>query len=379
MLSPLSPFLYVRRNPGKTLPIGFVIVLAVMLVASIVTIIRSIDLTIFTLYGYNRYIAGVTPRNALEIAPDELEKIKNLPELGKFYEVHSYQTMVKTIFGKMVFPIFGLEPEARAEIMQRCGIRVSQGRMVEEGKPEAVVSEEIARNLGLKVGDILLKPESQDSYAPIPVRLVGTLQGKVWLGMTSKSLVDTESPFNFVAALVVAPTDDLSLQKRLDDALEASVNRKYARVWRFEGLVKETQAALSNLYLIMHIVIAIIVFAISFVSGLLFNIYYNQRLPEIALLLAIGHSRKVLLRRAILETLLLCLFGWSVGSLATMALLSGIREVFITPRGLLLNPFDLQAYLFTLPLPVVILLFALTTIGTRLARLDPVSIIERRA
>jgi hypothetical protein len=48
------------------------------------------------------------------------------------------------------------------------------------------------------------------------------------------------------------------------------------------------------------------------------------------------------------------------------------------PRGLLLNPLDLSAYIFTVPLPGTITLFAVITISIRLARLDPVSIIERR-
>ena len=46
---------------------AFVIVLSVMLVASVTTIIRSIDLTVFTLYGYNRYLTGLTPRNGLSL------------------------------------------------------------------------------------------------------------------------------------------------------------------------------------------------------------------------------------------------------------------------------------------------------------------------
>ena len=113
MTPSLSPLLYVRRNPGKTLPIAFVIVLAVSLVGSIVTIVHSIDLTIFTLYGYNRYLTGITPRNALVVEPAELAKVRALPELGHLYPSHSYQTLIKTIFGKMVFPIFGLDAPAR--------------------------------------------------------------------------------------------------------------------------------------------------------------------------------------------------------------------------------------------------------------------------
>src|SRR5438552_86829 len=135
----LSPVVYFRRNPGKTLPMAFVIVLAVVLVASVTTIIHSIDLTVYTLYGYNRYLTGITPRNALSVDEGVMKRVRKLPELGTLYPTHSYQTLVKTIFGKMVFPIFGMEEPGRRMLMERCGVRLTEGRLVVDGQPEAVL------------------------------------------------------------------------------------------------------------------------------------------------------------------------------------------------------------------------------------------------
>lgn len=378
MRSMLSPFLYFRRNLGKTLPMAFVIVLAVTLVASVVSIIHSIDLTVFTLYGYNRHLTGITPRNALIVADEEIAKIKKLPELGSLYPAHSYQVQVKTIFGKMPFPLFGLDKPGRDLLMARNNIRLASGRMIAEGAPEAVISVEVARNTGMKVGDIISKPDSQDNYAPIPIKLVGLLEGPVWLGLTSKKLVDAYSPFTWTGYLAFSPTPDEPAQRRLDSAIEKVVDKGRARVWMFAGLVNETRSALSNLYMIMNIVVAIIVFAISFVCGLLSNIYFTQRLPEVATLSAIGYSRSRLLGRACSETGLLCILGWLLGGLCTTGLLLVVRAVLLAPKGLLLNAVDARAFAFTLPLPITITLFALVTIGLRLNTLDPVSIIERR-
>jgi ABC-type lipoprotein release transport system permease subunit len=378
MLSVLSPLVYCRRNPGRVLPPAFVIVLAVTLVAGVVSIVRSINLTVYTLYGNNRYFTGLTPRNALHIDPAQIDKIKKLPELGTLCPTHSYQTMVKTIFGKMPFPLFGLDKPCRELLLQRCGLKLVAGRMPAEGAPEVVISDLVAKNLGLKIGDIISKPNSQDSYAPIPLRLVGLLHGPVWLGLTSKSLADTYSPFTFTGYMAFAPTASQAAQRRLDAAVERVLDKGKARIWKFAGLVEETQSALSNLYLILNIVVGIIVFAISFVCGLLSNIYFTQRLPEMATLSAIGYTRGYLLRRATGETALLCLFGWLLGGLLTVGMLWLIRIVAMEPRGLLLNAFDPRAFLFTLPLPITITLFAVVTIGLRLAALDPVSIIEHR-
>jgi len=374
----LSPVLFLRRNFVRVLPIALVIVVSVTLVSSVVTIIRSIDLTVFTLYGYNRFCTGLIPRNALTLDPKEVERIQHLPDLGRLAPAHSYSVRVKTIFGKMTFPIFGLAPDDQSELLSRCSIKLSQGRLPEDGQAEAAISAEVARNLGLKLGDSLLDPASEDNYAPVPVKLVGLLQGPHWLGVTSKSFVDGNSPFTWRGFLAFAPTRDIAAQERLDDAVERTVEKADARVWRYSGLVKETQSALQNLYLILNLVITIIVLSVAFVCALLFNIYFTQRLPEIATLAAIGYPRAVLIRRALGETGILCFIGWLLGGVLTVGLLEALKAGIFYPRGLLLNPLDPAAFLFTLPLPFTITFVAVLTIGLRMNRLDPVTIIERR-
>ena len=374
----LSPVLFLRRNFLRVLPIALVIVVAVTLVSSVVTIIRSIDLTVFTLYGYNRFCTGLIPRNALALDAAEVKRIQQLPQLGRLAPTHSYSVRVKTIFGKMVFPVFGLAPQDRDEFIARCSVRLSQGHLPAEGQAEAAISDEVAKNLGVKLGDTLLDPTSEDNYAPVPVKLVGLLQGPRWLGLTSKEFVDGNSPFTWSGYLAFAPTRDIAAQERLDDAIERTVDKADARVWRYASLVKETQSALANLYLILNLVISIIVFSIAFVCGLLFNIYFTQRLPEIATLAAIGYPRSLLVRRALGETAILCFFGWLLGGALTIGLLEALKYGIFVPRGLLLNPLDPASFVFTVPLPFAITLVAVVTIGLRLTRLDPVSIIERR-
>ena len=376
--SVLSPWLAIRRNPARALPVAFVISLAVVLVASVVTIVDSINLTIYTLYGYNRYLTGFTPRNALSIPDSQVQRLRALPEMGPLFQVHSYQTLVHTIFGKMPLPIFGMTAAGRRMIMQRSGVRLIAGRMPVDGAPEAVVSADVARNLHIAIGGNICTPDSQDSYAPEAIKVTGLLRGPVWLALTSKAFVDAHSPFTYSALIGFAPSTNLAAQRRLDAAATHAVDRGVVRVWKYSGLVRETKSSLANLYLILDLVVGIIVFCIAFVCGLLSNIYFSQRLPEVATLYAIGHSRGFLLWWAAAETFIISLMGWLVGMAGTVALLQALRLFFIIPRGLLLNPYDLTGYVFAAPLPIAITVFAVITVTLRLRTLDPVSIIERR-
>lgn len=376
MIHPLSPWLYFRRNPGKTLPIAFVITVAVALVASVVTLVDSIDLTILTMYGYQRRLTIVTPRNALEVSPDIIRGIRKQPLVADVYGERPAFTMIKTIFGKMPFVIFGLEPAAQRQILSCCGLRLKTGRLPADGKPEVALSAEIARNQHLNLGDVVLKPDSVDSYSVVPVKLVGTLEGPVWFACTSESFIRDNFPVAPRGHVIVA--DSPARQRDLDRALDSSVDKARARVWTYAELVKETTDSLSSLYFIMRIIIGIIVFAIAFLTGMLANIYFTQRLPEFATLAAIGYQRRELLLRVFGETALFCLIGWALGSVLTVGLLLAIKGWLMTPRGLLLDAFDLAAYRYTIPLPLAITAFAVGAVWQRLRTLDPVSIIERR-
>jgi ABC-type lipoprotein release transport system permease subunit len=373
---PLSPWLYFRRNPGRTLPVLFVIVVAVALVTSIATIVNSIDQTVMTMYGYQKYFMVVTPRGSLTVTDSTKQAIVSNSLTGEVYSTRPAFTTVRTVFGRFPTVVFGLSEAGQRRVMERCGLEMVSGRMPAPGAPEVALSVEMARNKKLRLGDAVLTPEIEDSFSPVPARLVGTFQGPVWLALTSETFIQENFPVAPQGYIVMSR--DVLQQQSLDSSLEKTIPEIDARTWTYAKLVRDTREALTNLYLIMSLVIGIIVFAIAFLIGMLSNIYFMQRLPEFATLAAIGYQRRGLLMRALGETTLLCVIGWLLGSLLTVALLVGIREIIMVPRGLILNPFDLYAYRFTLPFPIAISAFALFAIWRHLRKLDPVSIIERR-
>ena len=95
-------------------------------------------------------------------------------------------------------------------------------------------------------------------------------------------------------------------------------------------------------------------------------------------LAAIGYSRPSLIGRVLAETALLNVAGWLVGAASTALLMRFLGESVFRSRGLFLDPFDLDAYAHTIPVPICITLFSVVTIAYRLVKLDPVTIIERR-
>ena len=146
----------------------------------------------------------------------------------------------------------------------------------------------------------------------------------------------------------------------------------------YNGLVSDLRESLQSMYLIMTMVNAMVILVVAIMSGMLSNIYFTQRIAEFAILSAIGMRRDLPATRAVSETAIVTAAGWAVGVAFTWLALGFMRGAVFEPRGMLINPRDMVALAYTVPIPIMITVFAIVTIAYRLARLDPVSIIERR-
>ena len=70
--------------------------------------------------------------------------------------------------------------------------------------------------------------------------------------------------------------------------------------------------------------------------------------------------------------------AWLSGAAFCLALVVGAQAIVYAPKGMSLNLANTIPWLFTLPIPLAIVVASVCTIAWTLSRLDPVSIIERR-
>ncbi len=365
---------------------GFVIVLCVFLIASIATMVNSIDLTILTIYGYTRSFTYAIPqRVSLRIPDKQIKIIKADPRVDRVFEGSVFFTNIKTVMGRFPFVVLGVTPDNRDYLLKRVDTGLLSGRMPAEGMPEAALSEPIAQNKKIKIGDIIAGPTDAGgiSGSPVAVRCVGILRGPVWFAVTSKSFCD--QTFITSPRCLIYTTKKPSDLFAVNNAMLPPVNKNRGKLdgtklnlLSYQNLVHELRDSLSSMFLIMGVVNGTVIFVISLMSGMLANIYFTQRISEFAVLSAIGYRRSKLIGRIVAETALLTTIGWLVGALVTVTFLTIFKTAVFEPRGLIIDPQDLYAYKWTIPIPFAITAFAVTTISIRLMKLDPVSIIERR-
>ncbi|WP_395089252.1 ABC transporter permease [Armatimonas sp.] len=387
MTNPLSPLVYFRRNTSRALPMGLVIVLAVFLIAGVTVLANAIDLTVRTIYRYTEYFTYVLPQQRFREVPVAQRQIVEAdPRVERTMEGAFFLCNIKTVMGRLPFVVLGVPEDDRDYLMQRMGTPLIAGRLPAEGMPEAVLSEPMVENKKLKIGDNVVSPTEPGGMAtaaPVPVKLVGILKGPVWVGFTSRSFCTSYFLLNPRCTLYT--WKDINQRDALNRAMmpvtdksKGKLSPNEVQLLSKENLITEVRESLESLYLIMGVVTAAVIFAITLMSGMLANIYFTQRLSEFGVLAAIGYSRPSLIGRVLAETALLNVAGWIVGATSTALLMRFLGESVFRARGLFLDPFDLDAYAHTIPVPICITLFSVATIAYRLVKLDPVTIIERR-
>lgn len=375
---PLAPSTFLLRNLRQTIPLTAVIVLAVLLIAGIVSMIDSIPLSIRTIYNYSRHSLGISPRGDPGLTAElkaVIEKEAPVP-IKHIVVCRAAGGQVESIVGKWPFVVLGLTPGDMAVMLNELEGETLLGRLPKPGAAEVVISEPVARNRGLKLGSTLLGPDTSENYSPFPVIVVGIAQTEQWL-MFADYEYEAANHFPPIDNLLVI-AHDLESQEKLDRWAIERFKGQRAQLFAYHELEEETNAMFSILYRILDVVIFALVAVITLMMGMLINIYQSQRLVEFGLLQALGYTKRQLLRRTVLETVGVVMLGWVLGMVCAYGLLHVAKAVLMDPKAFALNPLDPVAYRYTLPIPFAIIGVALVTVWLRFRRFDPVSVVERR-
>jgi hypothetical protein len=374
---PTAAWVFPLRNFGRSGPLALAIMLAVLLIAGIVSIIDSIPFSVYQVYGYSRYLTGVTPRGDMSLIPKLQELFKNSPvHIEKEMVARTVVFNVNSIVGPWPFILHGVRYDEAEYLAKKVGLGRLRGRLPETGAAEAVISAPLARNLGLELGDILLGPNDEQSYSPKEVIVVGIYEGEEWLAMTS---------YDYIAKHHFPPVDVLMLtcqnqedQRKLDAWTESALKGQRAMAYTYPSLVRDTEKNFTTLFQILNLAIGLLVVVITLMMGMLINIYLAQRTTEFGLLHALGFTRGSLIKRSYLEALLVVLFGWVAGVFLSYLFLLVIKHFVMDPRGYYIDPLGMKAYLYTLVVPISILVGGWFTVWNRFRSFDPIHVIERR-
>ena len=376
---------------------------AVLLIGAMSLMIMAVVLTIFLLavsfdaqrpgLGYLKQLSLIRSSGAGRgLDPGLAAQVKTHPAVARVIPVaprfHMLSVSIPPFVNAEASP-FGVDTEDMVYLVELYGLELKEGYLPRPHSNEMVIPEVIAQNRNLKIGDVIGDPEYPvyPGAEALPAEFVvsgifarsSAPSAENWLGFISLEFLESHNAFPIpdVPPLMVVPK--AGQKDTLDSWLEIELTRdRGVSALTYHQELDRLQENARSQMLQMALLESVIAIVAAIALAVLNYIFISQRQPEFGVLNALGYSRLQLVWRATRETFFTSGIAWTFSAFLCLLGLLSLQFGVFAPLGLRLNLSNLTPWLFTLPIPVLVIAVTTSTISRTLNRLDPVSIIERR-
>jgi ABC-type lipoprotein release transport system permease subunit len=382
----------------------------IMLVVSAALVIVGVALPVFLFsavadammpdFEYLRHVSKITPSSGRVVDAGVMGQIRSHPAVARVIPVMSLGLQVDVPpSGVMRTSIYGAAEADLPILVDLFGMQVEQGRLPHPRSNEIALSEPVALNRGLHVGDRIGVPVyERGEYelldvddVPTEMVVVGILQpraelsrsgqtlssGAMWLGLASYEYLEShELTSSRLVHLLVVPAH--GRKNGLDAWLEGSVASAQTAVVTYNSEYREHQQFVRGLVLVFAVIGSVTAFVAAIAMATLNYVFFTQRQEEFGILHAVGRSRLWLVLRTMKETGSVITVAWLAGAVICCIGLICFQALVYAPKGLSLNFSNPVPWMLTFPIPLAVVAVGTGTIARMLRKLDPVAVIERR-
>lgn len=378
-MCPLSVFTYYYRNLLKLAPVFFVLALAVFGISLTGVLTGSISAAAMSKVEVYREAAVISP-NPLNGSNSVDANIKGdlaaNPNIEVTYPTIRFSTYMPTLAGQTSAHIYAVNSEVFSVLMQTVGLKLVSGHLPQTGTNQIALHKSLMGARGFKLGQVIDPADDDREYLPEKLEIVGVIDGPTPLSLASLEYVSASSAFRGWgrSVLAIPRAGAQGAAERDLELLDKDVVRPYTYAAEFKTYSQD----FASMDTIVWAINSIVVLVLSLLAGLLNFIYFMDRMNEFGLLLGIGYPRSFVVRRALLESLLLTIFAWAFGILFSQVIYMLLNALIFEPRGVSLTVLNWRALQFTIPIPIMVGLFSAGTVLWQLRNLDPMQMIERR-
>lgn len=384
-MNPLSPFTYYRHHKWSALLLLSLITLTTLGLFVMIAFLDSMTLMNAEI-SYLKQVSLVIPNGEPTFEPGVISRIQNNPDVGRVIPENGISIRQPGLVNPVHVPLLGIPQDELEYLISQFGLRIKEGRLLEPRTNEIMLTEEVVRALGLKLGDQIAEAVDPQAYRQIqaPMVLVGILEGMPDRGKTPNPRVGLASYEYFdshelhenqiVSMLVTAQP---GRRQAVSEFLETDIQSARAETDTYERQHQFYNQDRQGVLLAFGIINMIVAIGAAIVMGIVNQIAITQRLPELGLLNALGYHKKRLIRRLTLETATVTDLSWAFGLVLAFAVLVWLKTGVYYHSGMELDLSNLTPLWFVIPIPLTVI--ALSTIGIvrAFSRFDAVAIVER--
>jgi hypothetical protein len=339
------------------------------------------------LLNHLNYVGLVQPGIANTVDPNVVGQIQSHPATERAIPVRPLPLSVSIppVSQSMAF-VYGVFEDDLPYLVDLMGLQIKEGRLPRPRSNELVLSEPLAQNRDLHVGDVVGRPVNErDQEIPTEMVIVGILEPssremlstEVGLGFASgEYLASHELYTSWPVHLFVVPA--MGQKTELNRWLQETIASRWTLVDTYAQRAQDMDRTTRGILLLFAAVESIIAVVAAIALAALNYIFFSQRRDEFGILHSVGRSRPWLVLRTTKETTGVVLVAWLLGATLCVALLLYAQLAVFAPKGLNLNLLNLTPWMFTLPIPIAVVAASVATIAWMLSKLDPVAVVERR-
>jgi ABC-type lipoprotein release transport system permease subunit len=399
-MNPLSPFTYYVRRKGQALLLMGLIAALTLGVYSLVSLsdvlLETMRQSAHYLTRMSRLSTGETlgvfgQSQALSggaLDPGIVAQLRAHPGVAAVLQENGLYVGVP-MGGVVFFPVLGVTEADLPVVMDACNLQLKTGRSIRPNAGEIVLSEELARALGLEISDRISYEINADYYPTVATELtlVGVLESvpadagpEVRAGFVSYEYLEAHELYQPRATnwiIIPHPGSRMAVNDFAENLITESTGSPSGHLQTFETELEALEQMQGFKDTTLGFMDGVVAVAAALVVGMIHRIAITHRLPELGLLHAAGYPRQRLIRRLVLEIAAVACVGWATGLLCAHAFAILLDSTFFAAQGWSTNLTDPAPFLYTLPIPIVVVGWVNVSVSRTLNRLDPVAIIER--
>jgi ABC-type lipoprotein release transport system permease subunit len=394
-LSPLSSWVFYLRHRRRGLALLLSTGLMVLGVAFPPFVGAMIFDSVWPLQiSYSSHVGIVSPAPTYQaVDPAVLAQIRAHPGVAHLIPVRVLSMVTNAIPAESPLPVYAVREGDMQTLLDVYGLHVGEGELIRPRSDQIVLTRALAQNRGLGVGDAVGRPVNEMDGMPTALTIAGLLDPAApglaeregypvptaprWVGFASYEFVEDHERYSAAPMhTLVVPVEGRAAE--VEEWLEKSIASPQVAVETFGTQYRYVRGAIRVSMLFLAFTESLLAVVAVVALAILNYIFVSQRRDEFGILHAVGHSRAGLIARTLRESVGIAGVAWLIGAACCLALLLGAHAVVYAPRGLTLDLTNIVPWLFTLPIPLAVVVASAGTIAWALSRLDPVSVIERR-
>jgi ABC-type lipoprotein release transport system permease subunit len=312
--------------------------------------------------------------------PGAVERIRTAPDVERVVPQANLSVGLPNTGGLyFTFRLIGLRQEDLPAVLERCGAELQSGGWLQPGTNGMLLSEDVAAAYGLGLGDTISRSQDEDFFGAVvqPLKLVGILRSDVRLGILSYEYLTESEAYARRAERGLLVLSRPGRERAADEFLGREMEGSDAEILGPAWVDKVRREQETGMTLFFAPVILLITGAVALVVTAIHQITLSRRLPEFAVLHAVGRAKRWLVRRLAWETAGLSVAGWLAGIGFSAAAMATLSRYLYAPKGFPFSGFQEAAVLLTAFVPLAVVGITLITVARLFARMDTVAVVER--